>query len=129
MNYILKHVALGLGLALISNAYAFDISSASGAINSANQNSGQYVDKLINLGIADKQDQIMWSNFVNNCMLPDLSQDKMMSLAKGGTNAISDYVSSFTPSSSTMTMAYDKLVSCKDAKPMADRLLSKLTAK
>ncbi|MCF6775632.1 hypothetical protein L3V83_03490 [Thiotrichales bacterium 19X7-9] len=135
MKNIIKLSALSVLFGVSASSFAaFGVNTgvstdtASQALSSkASVGDTKDINEIINLNINDQSDQVMWSNFVKNCMLPELSHDQIASLATGGVSGINKFLTSFTPQQSAMTMAYNKLVSCPDAKPAAKKLLEKLS--
>ncbi|MCF6764549.1 hypothetical protein L3V82_02105 [Thiotrichales bacterium 19S3-7] len=117
--------AFGVNAGVSTDSATKTISSTT---SSSNANTTKEISEIVDLGIKNQNDQAMWSNFVKNCMLPNLSHDQIASLATGGVDSINKFLTSFTPSQSAMTMAYNKLVSCPDAKPAAQKLIEKLTS-
>ncbi len=90
---------------------------------SSPDNISALTSKIENIGIENPEDQQLWNNFVQDCIVNHVSTDKLLSLANGGTEGILNFLNTFQAPTGIMTTAYNQVTSCPHALPLAKKVL------
>ncbi|MDC0534949.1 hypothetical protein OAO18_03960 [Francisellaceae bacterium] len=124
----MKKIQISLIILLSSlsmNSFSFWDKVVDAATDS--DNISALTSKIENVGIENPEDQDLWNSFVQDCIVNHVSTDKLISLASSSSEQILTFLTTFQAPTGVMTTAYDKVMSCPHALPLAQKILKTVT--
>ena len=88
-----------------------------------------WVKKLSHQGIADPGDQKIWADYINNCILPNISIEKLAKIARKSPAALNKFLQSYHPPDNLHMPLYNHMQSCPDARPVAQTIIAQAAGK